>query len=104
MHQHKQTDTIAFSRNHYQYDMVQTYSKTCLKRPIKKKTDYLLMQVKSIAKCSILQYFQPSLSNHLSLRSLFCLFLSGRFRQVLLYTFHASLRWKQAGELGGIGI
>ena len=46
------------------------------------------MQVKSIAECSpwsILQYFQPSLSYHLSLRSLFCLFLSGRLRQVLLY-------------------
>ena len=33
---------------------------------------------------SILQYFQPSLSYHLSLRPLFCLFLSGRLRQVLL--------------------
>ena len=35
------------------------------------------MQVKSIAECSkvtILQYFWPSLSYHLSLRSLFCLF------------------------------
>ena len=43
--------------------------KTCLKRPLKKKTnfktDYHLMQVKSIAECSegsILQYFLPSLS------------------------------------------
>ena len=34
---------------------------------------------------SILQYFQPSLSYHLSLRPLFCQFLSGRLRQVLLY-------------------
>ena len=45
------------------------------------------MQVNSIAECSkgsILQYFRPSLSNHLSLRSLFCLFLSGHFTQVLL--------------------
>ena len=33
----------------------------------------------------ILQYFQPSLSYHLSLRPLFCLFLSGRLRQILLY-------------------
>ena len=32
-----------------------------------------------------MQYFRPSLSYHLSLRSLFCLFLSGRFTQVLLY-------------------
>ena len=48
-----------------------------------------LMQVKSIAECSkgsILQYFRPSLSYHLSLRSLFCLFLSDRFTQILLYT------------------
>ena len=36
---------------------------------------------------SILQYFRPSLSYHLFLRPLFCLFLSGRLRQVLLY-FH----------------
>ena len=52
------------------------------------KTIYRLMQVKSIAECSpwsILQYFRPSLSYHLPLRSLFCLFLNGRFTQVLLY-------------------
>ena len=47
------------------------------------KTDYCLMQVKSILKESILQYFRPSLSYHLSLRApLFCLFLSGRLRLV----------------------
>ena len=34
---------------------------------------------------SILQYFPPSLSDNLSLRLLFCLFLSGRLRQVILY-------------------
>ena len=53
------------------------------------KTDYRLMLVKRIAECSkgsILQYFRPSLSYHLLLRCLFCLFLSGRLRQVLLYT------------------
>ena len=52
------------------------------------KTDYCLMQVKSNAECSkgsILQYFGPSLSYHLSLRSFFFLFLSGHLRQVLLY-------------------
>ena len=52
------------------------------------KTIYRLMQVKSIAECSkgsILQYFRPSLSYQLSFRPLFCLFLSGRFTQVLLY-------------------
>ena len=42
------------------------------------KTIYRLIQVKSIAECSkgsILQCFRPSLSYHLSLRSLICLFL-----------------------------
>ena len=34
---------------------------------------------------SILQYFGPSLSYHLSLKPLFCLFLSDQLRQVLLY-------------------
>ena len=34
---------------------------------------------------SILQYFRPSLSYHLLLSPMFCLFFSGRFRQVLLY-------------------
>ena len=72
------------------------YSKTCVKGHIQKdrklvfKIDYCLMLVKSIAECSkwsILQCFQPSLSYmyQLSLRPLFCLFLSGRFTQVLLY-------------------
>ena len=70
------------------------YSKTCLKRPLSKrpklvfKTNYHLMQVKSIAECSkgsILQYFRPSLSYHLSLRYLYGLFLSGRLRPVLMY-------------------
>ena len=67
------------------------YSKTCLissghsKRQPKLvfKTDYRLMQAKVLQ--NALQYFWPSLSYHLSLRSLFCLFLSGRLRQVLLY-------------------
>ena len=46
------------------------------------KTDYGLMQVKCIAECSkgrILQYFRHSLSYNLSLRSLFCLNMRGRF-------------------------
>ena len=52
------------------------------------KTNYCLMQVKSIAECSpwsILQYFRPSLGCHLSLILLFCLFLSSCFTQILLY-------------------
>ena len=51
------------------------HSKTCVKRPLSKdqkmlfKTNYCLMQVKSIAECSkgsILQYLRLSLSYHLS--------------------------------------
>ena len=70
------------------------YSKTCVKRPLSKRqklvfnAKYCLMQVKSIAECPkrcILQYSWPLLSYHLSLRSLFCLFLSGRFTHVLFY-------------------
>ena len=44
----------------------------------------------SIAECSpwsILQYFRPSLSYYFSFISLFSLFLSGRFRQVLQYCY-----------------
>ena len=62
------------------------YSKPCVKRPLSKrpkmffKTNYHLMQVKSIAECSkgsILQNIRPSLSYLLPLIPLFCLFLSG---------------------------
>ena len=65
--------------------------KTCVKRQkigFQDQLSLTVMQVKSIAEFSkgiILQYFLPSLCHHLSLRSLLCLFLSGRFRQVLLY-------------------
>ena len=63
------------------------YSKTCENGHSQKdqklvfKKNYRLMQVKSI-----LQYFQPSISYHFSLRSLFHLFLSGVFTQTLLYS------------------
>ena len=36
---------------------------------------------------SILQYFPPALRYHLSLRPLFCIYLSGHFRQVSLYKY-----------------
>ena len=76
---------------------LETYSKTCVKWPLStipkivfQDQYYRLMQVKSIgiAECSkgnILQYFRPLLGCHLSLRSLFYLFLSGCSTQVLLY-------------------
>ena len=53
------------------------------------KTSYRLMQVKnwfsSIAVKGILQFFRPSLSYHLLLRTMFCLFWSDQFTQILLY-------------------
>ena len=59
--------------------------KTCLKRPLKKKTkigfqDRILLNAGQ-------NYFRLSLSYHLSLRSLFCLFLSGHLRlfDLILY-------------------
>ena len=70
------------------------------------KTNYRLMQVKSNAECSkgsILQYFQPSLSYHLSLRYFFCLFLSACLTQVLLYaadrTTKRYFRAKNSGRI-----
>ena len=62
-----------------------------LKPPLKKKTKigfqgplWLNAGQKycRILQESILQYFRPSFNYHLSLRLLFCLFLSGRIRQV----------------------
>ena len=71
-----------------------TTVKTCVKRPLSKRPkngfqDQLSLNAgQNVAECakgSILQYFRPSLSYYLSLRSLLCLFLSGRFTQVLLH-------------------
>ena len=59
-------------------------------------TDYSLMQVKSIAECSkgsILQYFGPSLSYHLSLRFLFCFLFV-----LLLYVPSQQLRSLRDGQ------
>ena len=67
------------------------------------QTNYRLMQVKNIAECSILQYFLPSLSYHSSLRSLFCLFLSGPFTQVLLYVLPVpTLTWRPGISYKGL--
>ena len=52
------------------------------------------------SKESILQYFRPSFTYHLSLRYLFCLFLSGLFIQVLLYhDFNVHERAQRGREL-----
>ena len=93
---------------------------TCLKRPLKRRAILFLDQSSlntgqkycRMLQESILQYFRPSLSYHLSLRSLFCLFLSGRLKQVLLYLggldgclFHFKLScmraWCALARLGG---
>ena len=69
------------------------YSKTCLKQPFKKKTkigfqDRLPLNAGQkycrMLSWSILKYFRPSLSYHVSLRPLFCLFLSCHLRWGLL--------------------
>ena len=69
------------------------YSKTCLKQPLKKKTkmgfkDRLLLNAGQKC-CRMLQLEHSAIlltfiKLPLSLRSLFCLFLSGRSRQVFL--------------------
>ena len=58
-------------------------------------TDYRLIQIKSIAECSkasILQYFRTSLSYHLPLRPLFCLFKSGRLRQGTVHVYVSGIQ------------
>ena len=68
------------------------YSKTCLRRPLKKKTklflktDYRLMQVKSFAECykhsaMLLTFIKLPLVIKIFVLSI----LSGRLRRVLLY-------------------
>ena len=56
-------------------------SETCPKRPKIGFHDQLSLNAGQ-KYCKMLQYFRPILSYHLSFRSLICLFLSGRFRQV----------------------
>ena len=76
-------------------------------------TNVSLMKVESIAECSpwsILQCFWPALSDNQSWKSIFGLFESGCFRQVLLYmnfwftmsikwhNFIINMDWKQCGS------
>ena len=73
--------------------LLEWYSKTCVKRPLSKRPkinfQYQLSLNASQKYCRMLQgdhsAVLSTLSYHLSLRSLFCLFLSDRFSQVLLY-------------------
>ena len=68
--------------------LINEYSKTCVKRPISRRSKIVFQDQLSLnagqkycrmLQGTILQYFRPSLSYHLSLKSLFCLFLSGHF-------------------------
>ena len=67
------------------------YSITGLKRPLQKKTkncfSKLIIAGQKYCRMLSLQYFPPSLSYHLSVRPLSCLFLSDPLRQVLLYSY-----------------
>ena len=77
------------------------YNKTCVKQLLKNRQNKLwnilmttgsLMNVKSIAECSlwsILQYFWPALSDGWSWKPIFCLFESSCFTQILLYMINA---------------
>ena len=65
------------------------------------KTDYRLTRVKKhhrMPQESILKHSRPSLSYHLSLRPLFCLFSSKRFRQVLQYNKEKISQWADINE------
>ena len=72
--------------------IVYMYSKTCVKLPFSKRPkngfqDLFLLNAgqKYFRILQILQHFQPSLSYQLSLRPLFCLFLSDCFTPILPY-------------------
>ena len=78
-------------KKYYAYFQTVQYSKICNQRPLKKKTKIGFQEQSSInagqkyyriLSWSILQYVRPSLSYPISLRPLFCLFMSDRLRQV----------------------
>ena len=86
----KNEEAIQFASKHLEISKevsVFRYSKTCVKQPLSKRLKICFQDqlwLSAGQKYSILQYFRPSLSFYLSLRSLFSLFLSGHFTQVLL--------------------
>ena len=88
---HIKLNTVDIWVVYFTYTLTQTlvriswlYSKTCLKRPFKKVDQLLLYAGRKYCRMHS-AILWPSLSYHLLLRSLFCLFLSGCLRQVLLY-------------------
>ena len=79
----------------FTYPFLPNLSASIVERVICRQNSELygvLMQVKSISECSNTFEIRPILSYHLSLRPLFCLFLSGRFTQVLQY-YHIAICW-----------
>ena len=87
---------IIFQQNNLGFLKKMHYSKTCLQRPLKKDRklgfqDRLSLNAGQkycrMLQESILQYFRHALSYHLSLRPLFCLFLSGRLRRFYCNAF-----------------
>ena len=71
----------------YQLVIKSLYSKTCLKWPLKRRPNVSFQDQKLLNAgkkyCRmLLQYFWPALTYHMAFRPLFCLFLSGCFRQV----------------------
>ena len=77
---------LQYSRLMFQSTRSSKYSKTCLKRLLKRRPNIGFQDRLSLNAGQNI-YFQSSLSYHLSScsRPLFCLFLSGRLRQVLLF-------------------
>ena len=66
----------------------QQFSKTCLKRPLKRTPKIGFQYWSSLnggqKYCRMQYFFRPPLSYNFPLRPWFCLFLSGRLKQVLL--------------------
>ena len=83
------------------------YSETCVKRPLSKRQKIGFQDQLSLnAGRKYCRILQPSLSYHLLLRYLFCLFLSGLFTHVLLYVSVAIVTGRSSEllaklELGG---
>ena len=79
---------VGFGDKNKSTDILISYIKTRLSDHSKRRPKNIFQDQSSLnagQKYCRMQYFQPSLSYHPSLRALFCLFLSGHFRQVLLY-------------------
>ena len=66
------------------------YSKICVKQPLSKRQKVVFQDQFSliVGKGSILQYFRPTLSYHLSLRVLFCLVFEWSFKAAYSVTMN----------------